>query len=71
LYLDVLSRSERDGHPRGPGETPSEFAPVLTSAYGSPVTDDITRAFEEARYAGREPDERLVHDLHERWKLVR
>ena len=71
LYLDVLRRAEQTGQPRAPGETPTEIAPRLTTAFRAAVTDDITRAFEEARYAGREPDPRTLAELQERWSGVR
>jgi hypothetical protein len=31
------------------------------------VTDDITAAFESARYAGRELDARTIAELRQRW----
>ena len=71
LYLEVLSRAETSGHPRPAGETASEFAPVLNEAFANPVTDDITRAFETARYGGREPDERTLAELRRRWQQER
>ena len=49
-------------------ETAREFAPELRITFASPVTDDITRAFEAARYAGREPDARAIEDLRRRWQ---
>ena len=69
LYLEVLERAERAGHSRPDGETAREFAPELRTTFASPVTDDITRAFEAARYAGREPDARAIEDLRRRWQL--
>ncbi len=71
LYRDVLDHSERAGRPRTPSLTPSEFAPELRQAFQAPVTDEITRAFEHARYAGRDPDPALVEELERRWKTVR
>ncbi|MBK9344273.1 MAG: DUF4129 domain-containing protein [Dehalococcoidia bacterium] len=68
LYLEVLERAERAGHSRPDGETAREFAPELRTTFASPVTDDITRAFEAARYAGREPDARAIEDLRRRWQ---
>lgn len=68
LYLEVLARAEAAGHERGAGATAREFAPVLHETFADPVTDDITRAFELARYAGREPDARTVAELRQRWK---
>ncbi len=68
LYLEVLSTAEAAGHGRPSGETAREFAPVLNETFSNPVTDDITRAFESARYAGREPDERVIAELRSRWQ---
>ena len=71
LYRDVLERSERAGRPRSPSRTPTEFAPELRQALQAPVTDEITRAFEHARYAGREPSAAEIDDLERRWRVVR
>lgn len=71
LYLEVLRRAEQNGQQRLLGETPAEIAPRLTSTFRAVVTDDITRAFEEARYAGREPDARTMAELQQRWAAVR
>ncbi len=68
LYLEVLARAEKAGHVRPGGETASEFAPELKAAFVTPVTDDITLAFESARYAGREPDPRTIAELRQRWQ---
>lgn len=68
LYLEVLAKAEREGHGRPEGETAREFAPVLHETFATSVTDDITRAFETARYAGREPDARAIEDLRRRWQ---
>lgn len=68
LYLDVLESARREGAPRPDGQTPHEFAPVLISAFHRDVTDEITAAFEYARYAGRPPDEATLADLRRRWE---
>ncbi len=71
LYFDVLAASARAGYPRAPARTPSEFAPELAGAFQSPVTDEITRVFEQARYAGRDPSPEELADLERRWRAVR
>jgi hypothetical protein len=68
LYSDVLHQAARRGHERRPGQTPSEFAPELGVAFQAPVTDEITAAFEQARYAGREPDAHTLAELERRWR---
>lgn len=68
LYLDVLAKAERAGQPRAEAETPSEYAPRLSTALRTPVTDEITAVFEQARYAGREPDEARLAELRRRWE---
>jgi hypothetical protein len=68
LYREVLERAEMTGHPRKPAETPSEFAPVLESTFHRPVTDEITHAYEQARYAGREPDPATLAALERQWR---
>ena len=67
LYLEVLARAESAGHARPEGETASEFAPVLQDTFSSPVTDEITVAFEAARYGGHEPNARALEELRRRW----
>ena len=67
LYLEVLRKAETAGHTRPSGETAREFAPELQETFATPVTDDITRAFESARYGGREPDARTLEELRRRW----
>ena len=68
LYLEVLESARRGGAPRREAQTPHEFAPVLISAFQRDVTDEITAAFEYARYAGRPPDESTLADLRRRWE---
>jgi hypothetical protein len=69
LYGDVLRRAADHGRQRLPGQTASEFAPALSATFHTPVTDEITAAFEQARYAGREPDARKLAELERRWQL--
>ncbi|MEO6398746.1 MAG: DUF4129 domain-containing protein [Tepidiformaceae bacterium] len=71
LYLDVLAEAEEDGTVRAAGETPAEFAPTLADRYRDDVAREITKAFESARYAGRELDPRTLAELRERWRSVR
>ena len=52
-------------------ENGDEYSPALAETLQTDVTLEITRAFEEARYAGREPDAATVAELQRRWKLVR
>ena len=68
LYLEVLQQAERSGVERPASRTASEFAPNLSSAFHTGVTDEITRAFEHARYAGRDPDPAALDDLRRRWR---
>lgn len=71
LYLEVLEQAEQDGAARAAGDTPAEFQPTLASRYQEDISEDITRAFEQARYAGREPDPRMLEELRRRWRTVR
>jgi len=68
LYSEVLIRASDKGHDRPPGGTAAEFAPELAETFQTPVTDEITAAFQEARYAGRDPDPRTLADLERRWR---
>ena len=68
LYSEVLIRASDRGRERPPGETAAEFAPELAETFHTPVTDEITAAFQEARYAGRDPDPRTLADLERRWR---
>ena len=70
LYSEVLLKASDKGRERPEGETAAEFAPELASTFHAPVTDDITAAFQEARYAGRDPDQRVLADLEQRWRQV-
>ena len=70
LYSEVLLKASDKGLDRPAGETPAEFAPELADTFNTPVTDDITAAFQEARYAGRDPDPHALADLERRWRQV-
>lgn len=70
LYSEVLLRASDRGLERPAGETPAEFAPGLTETFHTPVTDEITAAFQEARYAGRDPDPHTLAELERRWRQV-
>ena len=72
LYVEVLEQAAREGHPRNDADTPREYEPILEETYhAGPVIHDITAAFEEARYGGREPDARTIAALRARWREVR
>ena len=71
LYVQVLGDAAAKGVERQPDETPTEIAPRLTGTYHNAVTDEITAAFLQSRYAGREPDPRTVADLEQRWRQSR
>ncbi|HET7737923.1 MAG TPA: DUF4129 domain-containing protein [Tepidiformaceae bacterium] len=68
LYLSVLDEASRRGHERPPAATPGEFRPELADTFHAPATDDITAAFEQARYAGRPVDPNRVRELERRWR---
>ncbi len=68
LYRQVLDDADRRGAHRNPYETPEEFAPTLASTFHAEVTDEITFAFEEARYGGRDPAPAVVAELERRWR---
>ncbi len=70
LYSEVLIRAAGKGKERAPGATPAEFAPQLADTLHTPVTDDITAAFQDARYGGRPPDPRALAELESRWRQV-
>lgn len=67
LYHTVLEDARDGGRARAEAETASEFAPALHSLFHTEATDDITRAFEQARYAGRPPDATKLQELERRW----
>ncbi|MEC9071946.1 MAG: DUF4129 domain-containing protein, partial [Myxococcota bacterium] len=65
LYLKMLKRLTRQGVGRRPQETPRELASRLKrSGHDSASTvHRLTRGFEEARYAGREPSEQALSEM--------
>lgn len=71
LYQDVLHSAAGRGQPRPDADTPHEFAPALRSTFATPVTDEITAAYEEAAYAGREPGPATLSALERRWRDLR
>ena len=71
LYLEVLERAEHAGVHREPWQTPHELAPALHATFHSRITDEITAAFEEARYGGRDPEPGSFAALQERWQAAR
>jgi hypothetical protein len=68
LYLEVLRTAADRGHQRPLAITPREFQPELREAFAAPVTDEISAAYVEAAYAGREPARDAVDDLARRWR---
>ncbi len=71
IYLEMLAEAAERGRPRPSWATPEEFRPVLREAIAAPVADDATEAFEEERYAGRQPPSERVSRLSEAWQRVR
>ena len=71
LYAEILEDAGRRGTTRPPSRTPEEHAPALVAVYHTGVTDEITLAFEQARYAGRETDPHRVAELQRRWEQSR
>ncbi|MFQ5380679.1 MAG: DUF4129 domain-containing protein, partial [Dehalococcoidia bacterium] len=53
----MIRRSEALGRARPDGETPREFGPALIEVLHSPVSDEITAAFEDSYYGSRDPGE--------------
>ncbi len=71
LYHTVLEDARSEGRARADSETASEFAPALHTMFHTEATDDITTAFEQARYAGRAPDPARLEELERRWRESR
>jgi hypothetical protein len=71
LYVEVLREAEKRGTLRPPSATPTEFVEPLRRAFQNTATDEITRAFEQARYAGRPPDAEALARLRDRWQQAR
>lgn len=68
LYLDVLDSAEESGVERPVSATPAEFQGALHDKFHTDATDEITSLFQQARYAGREPDADAVDSLRKRWQ---
>lgn len=71
LYSEVLEDAELRGAERSASTTPEEYAPTLAEVYHTHLTDEITFAFEDVRYAGRDADPARVRDLQDRWEQAR
>lgn len=71
LYLEVLREAEKRGAARAPSVTATEFVEPLRRTFPSAATEEITAAFEQARYAGRQPDEQALQRLRDRWQQAR
>lgn len=67
LYLTMVEQARKDGIERDPADTPNEIVPRVARVYEPAVTRDITEAFNQSRYAGREPDAAQVAELQRRW----
>jgi hypothetical protein len=70
LYLSMLRAASQRGLERPPAATPLEFAPSLDARFASPLPSTISRAYAEARYAAREPEQGEVDRLRNQWKNV-
>ena len=73
FYLAMIRRGGEQGVPRGPSQTPSEYAVTLEKALPSAEgdIDSITEAFVEARYSRREVDSRDVAAVRATWGRIR
>lgn len=71
LYYEVLADAESRGSPRPPSRTPHQFAPLLGRLYDSEVLEEISNAFSDYRYAGREPEREVVKRLRAAWNQLR
>lgn len=68
LYLSMLRRAAAQGLSRPPSATPLEFAPRLEEHFRSQAPRAISRAFAEARYGRRPPQQEVVEELRARWE---
>lgn len=56
VYLELLQRASKAGVTRAPGQTPSEYEPLLSSRWpdAEDAIDTLTRSFIKARYSLRD-----------------
>ncbi|MCA9829309.1 MAG: DUF4129 domain-containing protein [Dehalococcoidia bacterium] len=67
LYLAMVEQARKDGIDRDPADTPEEIVPRVAAVYEPLVAREITDAFIQSRYAGREPDPARLAELQRRW----
>lgn len=72
-YLSILRRAQRQGFPRGRGQTPYEFSTTLGPALSEaqPDMDQLTRAFVEARYSRRDVEPVQAGWARTSWERVK
>jgi hypothetical protein len=70
LYEWVLDEAAERGQPRPPGVTPGEFLPQVQRMFQGPVTADITRTYERARYGSVYPSRAEVEGLVRQWQAT-
>lgn len=68
LYYEMLDHAAGRGVARAPARTPAQFAGALERAYGSALPVEISAAFAEFRYAGREPSGARIIRLENGWR---
>ncbi|HUZ89345.1 MAG TPA: DUF4129 domain-containing protein [Candidatus Acidoferrales bacterium] len=68
LYRAVLRFGRTHGLARNPGQTPSEYRPILARAVPPDLTDAITAAYIETRYGERALVSAKADRLIQRWE---
>lgn len=73
FYLSTVRRAGEQGVPRGPGETPSEYAQDLREKWpeADAEIEALTGAFLEARYSRHSFSTEDVHPVKRVWRRVR
>lgn len=72
LYLALLERAARVGHPRRPAQTPFEYSTDLRPHLSDPDgLSTLTEAFVTARYSRQDFTEAQVSRLHRLWQRLR
>jgi hypothetical protein len=66
LYLAMLDDAGRRGVSRSPGDTPGDLFPRVDATIPGTLPADMTAAFCESRYGGREPAPAVTADLARR-----